>query len=135
MLKPQPVRASCQGRFPQAEAFGLSLGTDAALPSLAASVAHRKGPDRRGFRTERKREMTQETDINAPSSDAIPFDNFEVQGVIRRRRTIPVDDTDAEYWTIIGYISGKQVCSIGRFASRAEAEEVCKGLHRHRRSA
>jgi len=79
--------------------------------------------------------MTQETDINAPSSDAIPFDNFEVQGVIRRRRTIPVDDTDAEYWTIIGYISGKQVCSIGRFASRAEAEEVCKGLHRHRRSA
>ena len=79
--------------------------------------------------------MTQETDINAPWSDAIPFDNFEVQGVIRHRRSIPVDDSDAEYWTIIGYISGKQICGIGRFASRAEAEKVGEGLHRHRRSA
>jgi hypothetical protein len=68
-------------------------------------------------------------------SDAIPFDDFEVQGVIRRRCSIPVDDNDAEYWTIIGYISGKQICGIGRFASRAEAEEFCKGLYRHGRSA
>jgi len=135
MLKPQPARASCQGRFPQAEAFGLSLGTDAALPSLAASVAHRKGPGWQGFRTERKRDMTQQTDINAPWSDAIPFDNFEVRGVIRRRWSIPVDDADAEYWTIIGYISGKQIGGIGRFASRAEAEELCGRLFRHGRPA
>ena len=79
--------------------------------------------------------MTKQIDITKPGSDAIPFDNFEVQGVIRRRRSIPVDDADAEYWTIIGYISGKQICGIGRFASRAEAEDVCKGLYRHRRTA
>ena len=79
--------------------------------------------------------MSDSNHLPAPSDDAIPFDNFEVQGVIRRRWSIPVDDTDAEYWTIIGYISGKQICGIGRFASRAEAEEVCKGLYRHRRSA
>lgn len=79
--------------------------------------------------------MSDSDHLSAPLGDAIPFDNFEVQGVIRRRWSIPVDDTDAEYWTIIGYISGKQSCGIGRFASRAEAEEVCKGLCRHRRSA
>ena len=61
--------------------------------------------------------------------------HHEVQGVIRRRGFIPVDDADAEYWTIIGYMSGEQICGIGRFASRAEAEEVCKGLYRHRRPA
>jgi len=79
--------------------------------------------------------MNDSNHLSAPPSDAIPFDDFEVQGVIRRRRSIPVNDTDAEYWTIIGYISGKQICGIGRFASRAEAEEFCKGLYRHRRSA
>jgi hypothetical protein len=75
------------------------------------------------------------TNLPAPFNDAIPFDNFEVQGVIRRRWSIPVDDTAAEYWTIIGYISGKQICGIGRFASRAEAERFSEGLYRHKRSA
>jgi hypothetical protein len=80
--------------------------------------------------------MTHPTDIPlCDTFDAIPFDDFEVQGVIRRRTSIPVDDTDAEYWTIIGYISGKQICGIGRFASRAEADEVCNGLYRHGRPA
>lgn len=79
--------------------------------------------------------MIQRTDINEPWSDAIPFDNFEVQGVIRRRGSMPVDDADAEYWTIIGYISGNQICGIGRFASRAEAEELCGRLSRHGRPA
>ena len=79
--------------------------------------------------------MSDSNHFSEPPSDAIPFDDFEVQGVIRRRWSIPVDDTDAEYWTIIGYISGKQICGIGRFATRAEAEDVCKGLFRHRRSA
>ena len=75
--------------------------------------------------------MSDLTHLPLPASDAIPFDNFEVQGVIRRRWTIPVEDTEAEYWTIIGYISGKQICGIGRFASRAEAEELCGRLFRH----
>jgi len=79
--------------------------------------------------------MSDSNNLPAPLSGAIPFDNFEIQGVICRRWSIPVDDTDAEYWTIIGYISGKQICGIGRFASRAEAEHVSKGLYRHRRSA
>lgn len=79
--------------------------------------------------------MTDSNNHPAPLSDAIPFDAFEVQGVIRRRRSIPVNDTDAEYWTIIGCISGEQICGIGRFASRAEAEDFCKGLYRHGRSA
>jgi hypothetical protein len=79
--------------------------------------------------------MSDPKDLLASCNDAIPFDNFEVQGVIRRRWSIPVDDTDAEYWTIIGYISGKQICGIGRFASRAEAERFSQGLYRHKRSA
>ena len=79
--------------------------------------------------------MNDSNHLSAPFGDAIPFDDFEVQGVIRRRLSVPVDDTDAEYWIIIGYISGTQICGIGRFVSRAEAEKVCMGLHRHRRSA
>jgi hypothetical protein len=79
--------------------------------------------------------MSDLKNLPLPASDAIPFDDFKVQGVIRRRWTIPVDDKDAEYWTIIGYIAGKQMCGIGRFASRAGAEELCGRLHRHGRSA
>jgi len=52
MLKPQPAHASCQDGFHLRRSLRLSLGMDAALPSLAASVAHRKGPDWRGFTTE-----------------------------------------------------------------------------------
>ena len=40
-------------RFP-CGSLRLSLGTDAALPSFAASVAHRKGSDRQGLRTEKE---------------------------------------------------------------------------------
>jgi hypothetical protein len=65
--------------------------------------------------------------------DPIPFDDFEVQGVIRRRYSIPVADERAEYWTVIGYIKGERACGIGRFASRVEAEEFRRGLHRHGR--
>jgi hypothetical protein len=79
--------------------------------------------------------MSDSNDFLTTLSDPIPFDDFKVQGVIRRRRSIPVDDANAEYWTIIGYISGEQICGIGRFASRAEAEEQCRGFYRHGRSA
>ena len=35
--------------------------------------------------------------------------------MIRRNcRSIPVDDAQAEYWTIIGYIAGQKACGIGR---------------------
>jgi len=37
-MKPPPGRSSCQGRFPQAEAFGLSLDRALAIPAEAASV-------------------------------------------------------------------------------------------------
>jgi len=77
--------------------------------------------------------MSDLTHLPSTASDAIPFNHFEVQGVIRRRWTIPVDDTEAEYWTIMGYISGKQICGIGRFATRAEAEELSATLFRHSR--
>jgi hypothetical protein len=55
---------------------------DAALPSLAASVAHRKGPDWRGFTTERKRGMTQQTNIKAPWSLRFYRDGTEDLAVI-----------------------------------------------------
>jgi len=79
--------------------------------------------------------MSDLTHLLLPASDAIPFDHFEVEGVIRRRCTIPVEDTEADYWTVIGYISGEQIFAIGRFASRAEAEEFCGQLVRHGRAA
>ena len=77
--------------------------------------------------------MSDFTPFPLPAYDAIPFDDFKVQGVIRRRFNIPVDDANAEYWTVIGYMSGKQICGIGRFKSRTEAEEFCGGLVRHPR--
>ena len=58
MLKPQPAPASCQDGFPSG-ASGFRFGDGrrscrATLPSLAASVAHRKGPDRQGPGTEKE---------------------------------------------------------------------------------
>jgi hypothetical protein len=88
--------------------------------------------------------MTSET--TAPSPDpsldslvsadgVIPFEAFEVQGAIcRRGRCIKVPDSQAEYWTIIAYMSGKEVCGIGRFTSRPEAVNVSRRLVGHERS-
>ena len=68
----------------------------------------------------------------AAADGVIPFEAFEVQGAIcRRGRCIKVPDSQAEYWTIIAYMSGKEVCGIGRFTSRPEAENVSNGLIRH----
>ncbi len=61
-------------------------------------------------------------------STGTPFDDYGVHGVIRRGRSIPVPDEQAEYWTVIGYLSGQAVCGIGRFATRHEADEFCRGL-------
>lgn len=58
----------------------------------------------------------------------IPFEDFQVQGVIRRGHIIPVPDDQAEYWTIIGTIGGEQVCGIGCFDSREDAENEARGF-------
>jgi len=79
--------------------------------------------------------MSDANDFLTTLSDPMRFDDFKVQGVIRRPWIIPVEDAEAESWTIIGCVSGEQICGIGRFASRAEAEEECRGLYRHGRSA
>jgi hypothetical protein len=39
-LKPMPGRSSCQDRFPQAEAFGLSLARFAGAPDSFGFVSH-----------------------------------------------------------------------------------------------
>ena len=57
-----------------------------------------------------------------------PYDAYEIHGVAfaNTERTIyePVEDADAEMWTLYGHIPGQGVEAIGDFRTREYAEEV-----------
>lgn len=57
-----------------------------------------------------------------------PYDAYEIHGVafVNTERTIyePVEDADAEMWTLYGHVPGQGVEAIGDFRSREYAEEV-----------
>jgi hypothetical protein len=75
-----------------------------------------------------KSDQDHSSDRLLSGTGTIPFENFRVQGVIRRSHAIPVLDEQAEYWTVIGYIAGQEVCGIGRFVTRPEAEDFASSL-------
>jgi len=57
-----------------------------------------------------------------------PYDAYEIHGVafVNAQDTIyePVEDADAEMWTLYGHVSGQGVEAIGDFRTREYAEEV-----------
>jgi hypothetical protein len=57
-----------------------------------------------------------------------PYDAYEIHGVasVNERGTIcePVEDSDAELWTLYGHIPGQGVEAIGDFRTREHAEAV-----------
>lgn len=57
-----------------------------------------------------------------------PYDAYEIHGVafVNTRGTIcePVEDADADMWTLYGHVPGHGVEAIGDFRTREHAEEV-----------
>lgn len=58
----------------------------------------------------------------------IPYDAYEIHGVasVNAQDMIyePVEDADAQMWTLYGHIPGRGVEAIGDFRTRQHAEEV-----------
>jgi len=63
-----------------------------------------------------------------PGELPIPYDAYEIHGVVAVNAQDmiyePVEDTEAELWTLYGHVPGQGVEAIGDFRTREHAEEV-----------
>jgi hypothetical protein len=74
--------------------------------------------------------MTTRTSHEPQSQERpVRFDGYEIHGVKRycedgHSWCEPVDDKEADFWSLYGHIPGEGVVCIGDFSSREFAEEI-----------